>query len=322
MGTTQYLPLQDQGDTVQDRNVATGSETSAPLSPVAVTRSASASANGGENRSMITIRGVRQVFNNDVEALQRVDLDIPAGQFVALVGASGCGKTTLLNMVAGLIAPTEGDILIDGQPPSLPNLDIGYMFARDALLSWRRADANVELPLEVRGWSKKERRKRSHELLATVGLQGREKQFRLQLSQGMRQRVAIARTLVADPNILLMDEPFAALDARTKLALQSEFLRIWEQGGEGADRKTVLFVTHDLNEAALLADRVIVMLPHPGRIAEDRVIDLPRPRADILGDVMFSDEFQATTRSLFERLEGSFLHSSSAAESDVEEGTF
>jgi NitT/TauT family transport system ATP-binding protein len=307
MRTTQYLPLQDQGESVQDRNTATTSETSAPAAPVTVAPHAPASTSGSADASMISMRGVRQVFNNDVEALQRVDLDIPAGQFVALVGASGCGKTTLLNMLAGLIAPTEGDILIEGKAPSIPNLDIGYMFARDALLSWRRADANVELPLEVRGWNKRDRRKRSHEMLAMVGLEGREKLFRLQLSQGMRQRVAIARTLVSDPDILLMDEPFAALDARTKLALQSEFLRIWEQAG-GADRKTVLFVTHDLNEAALLADRVIVMLPHPGRIAEDRVIDLPRPRADILADVMFSDEFQATTRSLFERLEGSFLH--------------
>lgn len=260
----------------------------------------------------IRIAGVRHVFGNDVEALQRVDLEIPEGQFVALVGPSGCGKTTLLNMVAGLITPTEGDIrLVGGKAPSVPNLDIGYMFARDALLSWRRASKNIELPLEVRGWGKKARRERSQELLDMVGLTGRERHYRLQLSQGMRQRVAIARTLVADPKILLMDEPFAALDARTKLALQSEFLRIWERGDgeDGADgRKTVVFVTHDLNEAALLADRVIVMLPHPGRIAEDRVIDLPRPRADILGDVMFSDEFQGITRSLFERLEGAFLH--------------
>lgn len=267
--------------------------------------------------SFITVKGVRQVFGNRVEALQRVDLSISSGQFVALVGASGCGKTTLLNMIAGLIRPTEGELLIAGQPPVLPNLDVGYMFARDALLSWRRADKNVELPLEVRGWSKDRRRQRSHELLKIVGLEGREKHFRLQLSQGMRQRVAIARTLAADPSILLMDEPFAALDARTKLALQAEFLRLWESTGEGADRKTVIFVTHDLTEAALLADRVIVMLPHPGRIADDRVIDLPRPRADILSDVMFSSEFQATTREMFERLEGAFMHTSSASDKDA-----
>lgn len=265
------------------------------------------------DRPFIAVNGVRQVFDNGFEALQRIDLSIPSGQFVALVGASGCGKTTLLNMIAGLIRPTEGELLIAGEPPVLPNLDVGYMFARDALLSWRRADKNVELPLEVRGWPKEKRRERSHELLKTVGLEGRERHYRLQLSQGMRQRVAIARTLAADPSILLMDEPFAALDARTKLALQEEFLRLWESTGDGADRKTVVFVTHDLTEAALLADRVIVMLPHPGRIAEDRVINLPRPRADILGDVMFSSEFQATTREMFERLDGAFVHASSAS---------
>ncbi|MCB8913428.1 ABC transporter ATP-binding protein [Rhodococcus rhodochrous] len=292
METTQYLPPQ---------------EWTTPKGDTAVASSGSA-ATQPQVDNLIELRGVRQQFG-EVEALQRVDLDIPAGQFVALVGASGCGKTTLLNMIAGLITPTEGEIRIGDRPPTLPNLDVGYMFARDALLSWRRADKNVELPLEVRGWSRAERRRRSHELLETVGLKGREKQYRLQLSQGMRQRVAIARTLAANPSILLMDEPFAALDARTKLALQSEFLRIWEQGGAEGERKTVLFVTHDLTEAALLADRVIVMLPHPGRIAEDRVIDLPRPRADILGDVMFSEEFQSTTRELFEQLEGAFEHS-------------
>ena len=268
----------------------------------------SAPALGGyAGSSSITVHGVRQVFGNGVEALKRVDLTVPSGQFVALVGASGCGKTTLLNMIAGLIQPTEGEVRIAGQVPVLPNLDVGYMFARDALLSWRRADKNVELPLEVRGWPKAQRRERSHQLLKTVGLEGREKHFRLQLSQGMRQRVAIARTLAADPPILLMDEPFAALDARTKLALQSEFLRLWEGTGEGAQRKTVVFVTHDLTEAALLADRVIVMLPHPGRVAEDRIIELPRPRADVLGDVMFSPDFQAITREMFEKLEGAFV---------------
>ena len=271
----------------------------------------------GGHQPVIAVNGVSQVFDNGVEALQRIDLSIPSGQFVALVGASGCGKTTLLNMIAGLIRPTEGELLIAGKPPVLPNLDVGYMFARDALLSWRRADKNVELPLEVRGWPKDKRRQRSHELLRTVGLEGREKHYRLQLSQGMRQRVAIARTLAADPSILLMDEPFAALDARTKLTLQAEFLRLWEGTGDGVDRKTVIFVTHDLTEAALLADRVIVMLPHPGRIAEDRVIDLPRPRADILGDVMFSSEFQATTRAMFERLEGAFDHASFAGDQEA-----
>lgn len=265
---------------------------------------------------LISFRDVRQVFrlsgrggdgsaaNRELVALQDVNVDIQAGQFVALVGASGCGKTTMLNMLAGLVEPTHGEVRLDGRPPQLPNMDIGYMFARDALLPWRTARKNVELPLETRGWGRRERRERAEEMLELVGLKGRESQYRLQLSQGMRQRVALARTLAPDPSLLLMDEPFAALDARTKLTLQAEFLRIWEHNQTGDRRKTVIFVTHDLQEAVLLADRVIVMLPHPGRIAEDRVIDLPRPRAELLGELQFTKEFQDTTHGLFERLEG------------------
>ena len=268
-------------------------------------------------RAFIAFRDVSQEFTvagergslgrratHQLTALADINLEIPAGQFVALVGASGCGKTTLLNMLAGLRQPTSGDVLIDGRPATLPNLDVGYMFARDALLPWRSARKNVELPLETRGWSAHRRRERSREMLELVGLSGRENQYRLQLSQGMRQRVALARTLAADPSILLMDEPFAALDARTKLTLQAEFLRIWEQHQGSQQRKTVIFVTHDLQEAVLLADRVVVMLPNPGRIAEDRVVDLPRPRSEDLGDVMFTDDFKKTAQDVFERLEG------------------
>ena len=264
---------------------------------------------------LISIKGVERSFQlkdsaakgsskaKEFLALEEVNLSIPEGQFVALVGASGCGKTTLLNMVAGLIEPTRGEILVDGRRPSVPNLDIGYMFARDALLPWRTARRNVELPLETRGWDRNRRRERAREMLELVGLKGRETQYRLQLSQGMRQRVGLARTLAADPSLLLMDEPFAALDARTKLTLQAEFLRIWENQESGR-RKTVIFVTHDLQEAVLLADRVIVMLPNPGHVAEDKLVDLPRPRADHLGEMVFDDRFKEITQELFECLEG------------------
>lgn len=242
-------------------------------------------------------------------ALERVNLTIPAGQFVAIVGASGCGKTTLLNMLAGLVEPTAGSISIDGKRPTVPNLDIGYMFARDALLPWRSARRNVELPLETRRWGKAKRQERAREMLELVGLAGRENQYRLQLSQGMRQRVGLARTLAADPSLLLMDEPFAALDARTKLTLQAEFLRIWESQ-DPSRMKTVVFVTHDLQEAVLLADRVIVMLPNPGRVAEDRIIDLPRPRSDDLGELVFDDGFKAIAHELFACLEGAIARRS------------
>jgi NitT/TauT family transport system ATP-binding protein len=274
----------------------------------------------------IAINDVSQVFrlrternaeggsgtSRDLVALENVGLEIPQGQFVALVGASGCGKTTLLNMVAGLIEPTSGEIEVGGKAPALPNPDVGYMFARDALLPWRTAQRNVELPLETRGVARAERASRAKEMLDLVGLKGRERQFRLQLSQGMRQRVALARTLASDPSLLLMDEPFAALDARTKLTMQMEFLGIWERHQGSEARKTVVFVTHDLQEAVLLADRVIVMLPNPGRIAEDRIIDLPRPRAERLGEILYTDEFKAIAHDLFECLEGAITRATPA----------
>jgi NitT/TauT family transport system ATP-binding protein len=270
---------------------------------------------GGDASTTLSFSGVRQVFampkqrgsagvRKSVVALDNIDLEVPTGQFVALVGASGCGKTTLLNMVAGLVAPTSGVVRVNDKAPKLANLDLGYMFARDALLPWRSARRNVEVPLEVRGWDRKRRQARAMEMLELVGLGEKHTQYRMQLSQGMRQRVALARTLAADPSILLMDEPFAALDARTKLTLQGEFLRIWEAQAAEGERKTVLFVTHDLQEAVLLADRVIIMLPNPGRVAEDLIIDLPRPRAEHLGDVMYTPEFREITQSLFDRLEG------------------
>ena len=262
----------------------------------------------------VSFTNIRQVFElpkqskkdstaaSTVVALDNVNLEIPDGQFVALVGASGCGKTTLMNMIAGLVTPTTGTVKVSGEPPRLPNLDIGYMFARDALLPWRSARRSVELPLEVRGWDRRRRRERADAMLDLVGLADKHTQYRNQLSQGMRQRVALARTLASDPSILLMDEPFAALDARTKLTLEGEFLRIWEDGGDS--RKTVIFVTHDLDEAVLLADRVVIMLPKPGRIAKDIIVDLPRPRADHLGEIRYTEAFREITQGLFDSLEG------------------
>jgi len=206
-------------------------------------------------------------------ALDDVSFDVPRGQFLALVGASGCGKTTILNMTAGLVQPVAGSVVLNGQPVQGPSRNTGYMFARDGLLPWRSARRNVEVGLELRGVPAAERTETSTRFLEMVGLDSFAYAYPRQLSQGMRQRVAIARTLAINPDTLLMDEPFAALDAQTKLNLQAEFLRIWEK-----ERKTVLFVTHDLAEEVALADRVIVMTSRPGRIQADIEIDLPRPR--------------------------------------------
>lgn len=226
----------------------------------------------------IAVDKLTQIFESrsgqaPVLALDNIDLRVPQGQFVAFIGPSGCGKTTLLNIIAGLVRPTDGSVRIDGSDVAGPRRSTGYMFARAALLPWRTALRNVEYPLEIRGVDRRRRREEARRLLALVGLTGFESSYPSQLSQGMRQRVAMARTLAFNPTLLLLDEPFAALDAQTKLLVQQEFIRIWEQ-----QRQTVVFVTHDLNEAVTLADRVIVFSKRPGRFKDDVTIDLPRPR--------------------------------------------
>jgi len=235
------------------------------------------------------------IDGRDVLALDDVSLNVAEGEFVAIVGPSGCGKSTLLNVVSGLFPPTSGRAVVDGAAVAGLNPRIGYMFARDALLPWRTTLANVEFGLEVRGVAVAERQERARELLRMVGLEGFETSYPSQLSQGMRQRVAIARTLAVDPDILLMDEPFGALDAQTKLVLEDEFLRIWERR-----RSTVVFVTHDLFEAIAMADRVVVFAARPGRIKSVVAIDLPRPRSVTSG--RFGPRFQELYDRLWEDL--------------------
>ncbi|KAA9160924.1 ABC transporter ATP-binding protein [Amycolatopsis acidicola] len=262
--------------------------------------------------TLLSFRDITQKFGaSPTLALRDVSFDVPEGQFIAVVGASGCGKTTLLNMAAGLVEPTSGTVALSGKAPRCPNYDLGFMFARDALLPWRSAVRNVQLPLEARGLPRRARKEMAERMLGLVGLGGREHQYPAQLSQGMRQRVALARTLAADPRLLLMDEPFAALDARTRLHMQAEFLRIWETT-EGT-RRTVFLVTHDLQEAALMADRVIVMLPSPGRIAVDLTVELPRPRADVLEEIIFTEQFREIQAELFAHLEGAVAVSGKGA---------
>ena len=205
-----------------------------------------------------------------------VSLRVAPGEFVSIVGPSGCGKTTLLNFAAGLL-PSDvirGSYLVGGAPPVSGNRDIAYMLARDALCPWRTALENAELGAEIRGVPPPERRQRALELLDKVGLKGFEDAYPKALSQGMRQRVALARTFSLDAPILLMDEPFGALDAQTKLQLEDVLLSLWQR-----EQRTVVFVTHDLSEAVSMSDRVIVMSSRPGRIIADVPIALGRPRS-------------------------------------------
>lgn len=215
-------------------------------------------------------------FNGSLLVVDDVSLRVAAGEFVSIVGPSGCGKTTLLNLAAGLLPAdvARGEVLVGSRSPLRGNRDIAYMLARDALSPWRTALGNAELGCEIRGVPARERRDRARSLLETVGLKGFEDAYPKALSQGMRQRVALARTFGLDSPILLMDEPFGALDAQTKLQLEDVLLGLWQQ-----HRRTVVFITHDLSEAVSMSDRVVVMTRRPGRIIADMKIPLGRPRS-------------------------------------------
>jgi NitT/TauT family transport system ATP-binding protein len=209
----------------------------------------------------------------DLEVLRGISLTVDRGEFIALVGPSGCGKTTFLRIIAGLERESAGDVLLDGRLVRKPGLDRGFVFQNDNLLPWRTVFANAMIGREIAGPISAADRKSTMELLKLVGLQGFEHYHPRQLSGGMRQRVNLARALAIDPEILLMDEPFAALDAQTREIMQTELLRIWERG-----QKTVLFVTHQIDEAVFLADRVLVFARRPGRLQAEIKVGLPRPR--------------------------------------------
>lgn len=216
-------------------------------------------------------------------AVAEMSLDIQAGEFICIVGPSGCGKSTVLNMIAGLDKPTSGVIEKDGQSVSEPGADRGVMFQDYALMPWQTVEENVGFGLRHgtpgHGLNKAQRQVRVAHFIDLVGLRGSEQKYPHQLSGGMRQRVALARLLANGPDILLLDEPLGALDAQTRLILQAELLRIWGETAPVSERKTAIFITHDIEEAVLLADRVVVMSSHPGRVREVVTIDLPRPRA-------------------------------------------
>ncbi|MEV6868635.1 ABC transporter ATP-binding protein [Streptosporangium subroseum] len=226
---------------------------------------------------MIRLAGVSRTFtgrSGTVEALRGIDLDVAEGEFVAVVGRSGCGKSTLLRLIAGLLPVTEGEITVAGERITKARRDIAMLFQRPALLPWRSVLDNVLLPVEIFGWRRAAYSARAQELLDMVGLGGFEKRLPHELSGGMQQRVSLCRSLIGDPRVMLMDEPFSALDALTREELSVELQRVHMESSA-----TIVFVTHSIDEAVLLADRVVVLSPRPGRIRKVVDIDIPRPRS-------------------------------------------
>lgn len=229
-------------------------------------------------------------------ALRQIDLDVRPGEFLALLGPSGCGKSTLLDILAGLARPSVGTVSIDGRKITGPALDRGIVLQGYALFPWRTVRKNVEFGLEIKKVPKKERREISNRFISLVGLTDFAERYPHELSGGMKQRVAIARALAYDPEVLLMDEPFAAVDAQTRETLQEELLSIWEKTG-----KTIVFVTHSIEEAIFLADRVAVLTPNPGTLREVVTVDLPRPRHH--GDTRTSPHFALLRHRIWELLQ-------------------
>ncbi|HYT53358.1 MAG TPA: ABC transporter ATP-binding protein [Verrucomicrobiae bacterium] len=232
--------------------------------------------------NLIAYREVRKVYNSgadEVVALDNFSLDVADGEFVTVVGRSGCGKTTLLKLTAGLLGATSGSIYVAGKPVTAPLTNVGIVFQAPVLLPWRKTLDNVLLQIEARKLDVNGYRKRALELLDLTGLKGFEDRYPAELSGGMQQRVSISRALIHNPPLLLMDEPFGALDAITRDEMNLELLRIWSES-----KKTVLFITHSIPESVFLGDRVIVMTPRPGKVAEILNIDLPHPRATAVRD--------------------------------------
>jgi len=262
---------------------------------------ADASTSRAQRGVPITIRRVSKTFGQDTDrpflALKEVSVEIAAGEFVSVVGPSGCGKSTLMLMVAGLLKRTSGAIVIGGTEVTRPITDVGIAFQDHLLLDFRTALANVTLHADIRRLPRKEIEARARELFAQLRLTGAIDKYPRQLSGGMRQRVSLIRTLVHDPPLLLMDEPFGALDALTRLQVRTDLEALWLRR-----RPTVLFITHSVEEAVGLSDRILVMGPSPGEVVDEIRIDLPRPRPIVLGDVPQFSAYVDRIHKQFERL--------------------
>ncbi|NDV00079.1 ABC transporter ATP-binding protein [Pseudoroseicyclus sp. CLL3-39] len=244
---------------------------------------------------MISLKGVSKSFGDGrVRALEDISFDVAPGEFVSLVGPSGCGKTTLLRLIDGLTEADEGEVLVKGRPPG-PSTDIAMVFQSARLLPWRTIAGNIEFVLSLRGLPKAERQTRARSLLGAVGLRDFAEAYPHQLSGGMQQRVGLARALAVEPEVLLMDEPFAALDAMTRETLREELLRLWSRR-----KMAIVFVTHDIDEAVILSQRVIVLRPRPGRMDTIMPVDLPEPRWE--HDPRGQPAFAALRQALWERI--------------------
>src|SRR5579885_1208341 len=253
----------------------------------------------GAATGAIQVSGVDKVFRRGqgavpVEALRDVSLDVAPGQFVSFVGPSGCGKSTLLKLIGGLIEPTAGRITVGGREVAGPRRDVGIMFQTPVLFAWRTVLENVLLPIEICGLDRRACLEKARGILRLVGLEDRERAYPRELSGGMQQRAALSRVLVVDPPIILMDEPFGALDEFTREKMNLELLRIWQER-----RQTIVFVTHSIAEAVFLSDRIVVMGTRPGRVLSVLDVSLPRPRTI---EMMKSPEFAATAFEIREHL--------------------
>jgi NitT/TauT family transport system ATP-binding protein len=244
---------------------------------------------------IFSVKNLGEAGRSEFVAISRLNLTVNDGEFLAILGPSGCGKSSFLDIVAGLARPTSGEILINGIPVQGPSLDRGIVLQGYALFPWRTVRENVEFGLEIKKTSKRERREISRDYLELVGLQDFAERYPHELSGGMKQRVAIARALAFNPEILLMDEPFGALDSQTREMLQDELLRIWDE-----TKKTILFVTHSIDEAVFLADRVAVMTSNPGTIQD--IVDIPLPRPRQGSGIRLSPEFGRVRHRIWELL--------------------
>ncbi|MGY9019784.1 MAG: ABC transporter ATP-binding protein [Alphaproteobacteria bacterium] len=241
------------------------------------------------------LRKTYQTRNDEIEAIREVQMEVAEGEFISILGPSGCGKSTLLMIVGGLLPLTSGTVAVGGENVSKPRRDTGVVFQAPVLMPWRTILKNVLFPIESLGLRQDDYIDRAHELLEMTGLSGFADNVPSELSGGMQQRVAICRALIHNPNLLLMDEPFSALDAMTRDLMNQELLRIWEEY-----KKTVLFVTHSIREAVFLSDRVFVMSPRPAVISEIVTIDLPRPRELAIEETPEFNEYVAHLRGLIE----------------------